>query len=230
MTNNIDYVKKQIESNELIYIDTCSLMNPSRLNGFIKNVRPILLKESKKITIHYCVMEELYRLQISSNTEKRNQANKALDLIFDNHKIFNIIPTEYIEGSEYFADKELLKEIFEKRRKHTILLISNDHYLTSDAYNFNKVESVNGNKIQVCYLNHYGNLNICECAKKIHQDINLNSTYPEEQIEETKVIIQKEYIEKEYSNFEKYGFPFITLLIGTITGIAGTKLVERVKK
>lgn len=227
MYNNLDYIKQQISSNELIYIDTCSLMDPNRLTGFLEHAKPALLNSGKKITIHYCVMEELFKLQISSNPSKRSQANNALDVIYKNHEIFEIIPNDYDEDSEYFADKELLKEIFEKRRNHTILLISNDHYLTSDAYNFNKVESVNGNKIHVCYLNHYGNLNICDCVKENKQDVTKNEEIEKEEKEVTpKVIVKKEYIETEHSIFETIGIPLATMLLGTLSGYLGSKLIK----
>lgn len=227
MTKKTDYIQQQISTNEIIYIDTCSLMDPDRLNGFLEHAKPLLLKEGKKITIHNCVMEELFKLQISSNLSKRNQANKALDVIYQNHDIFEIIPNDCDESSEYFADKELLKEIFEKRRNHTILLISNDHYLTSDAYNFNKVESVNGNKIHVCYLNHYGDLNICDCVKENRQDLTKNEEIEkEEKVANPKVIVKKEYIETERSIFQTVGIPLATMLLGTLSGYLGSKLIK----
>lgn len=228
MYKNTNYIKQQIAKNEIIYIDTCSLMNPNRLSGFLEIARPLLLNEKRKITIHNCVMEELFKLKISSNLSKRSQANEALNIIYKNPEIFEIIPTNYDDDSEFFADKELLKEIFVKRRKHTILLISNDHFLTSDAYNFNKVESVNGNKIHVCYLNYCGDLNICDCArtKNIHSKI--ESISPEKEVEQNPtIIIQKEYIEKKRNPLETIGITLATVAIGTISGFMSSKLLTK---
>lgn len=61
---------------------------------------------------------------------------------------------------------KLLSTLFERRRNHKQLLISNDHALTSDAFNFNNLASVSGNRINVCYLNHFGNMNVCDCVKE----------------------------------------------------------------
>lgn len=229
MCNKNDYIKQQVENNEIIYIDTCSLMNPNRLIGFLEYVKPLLLNEGKRITIHNCVMEELRRLQMSSNSLKRDQANIALDIIAKNRDSFEILSDDSDDSSdyEYFADKELLKDIFDQRRNHTILLISNDRKLTFDAYNFNKIESVNGNKIHVCYLSHYGDLNICDCVKDNQKDCDANDDLKvSEKDEKPKIVVQKEYIASECSKLETIGIPLATMMLGILLGFSGSKGIK----
>lgn len=73
MYNNLDYIEQQISSNELIYIDTCSLLDVVRLNNFIDSAKTIFIKNGKKIIVHYSVLEELYKLRFSANEKKEKQ-------------------------------------------------------------------------------------------------------------------------------------------------------------
>lgn len=228
MYNNLDYIKQQISSNELIYIDTCSLLDVVRLNNFIDSAKIIFIENGKKIIIHYSVLEELYKLRFSSNEKKRNNASEALGIIFDNSGLFIIESNPDIDKeTECFADMKLLSTLFERRRNHKQLLISNDHALTSDAFNFNNLASVSGNRINVCYLNHFGNMNVCDCVKESKKEV--NSTKTNLQIEnastiekEPKVIIEKEIIKEETSRLKKYGIPALTFIFGSLLGGLGT--------
>lgn len=218
MCDNLDYIKQQIETNELIYIDTCSLLDVTRLSNFIDGSKIIFIENSKKIIVHYSVLEELYKIRFSSNDKKRNAASKALDIIFDNSDLFIIENNPNSDkDTECFADIKLLSTLFERRRNHKQLLISNDHALTSDAFNFNYIASVSGNRINVCYLNHFGNMNACDCVKENkHENMNRNNEAKNNKNTnlESKVIIKKEIIKEEPSLIEKYGIPTLTFFLG----------------
>lgn len=232
MCNNLDYIKQQISSNELIYIDTCSLLDVVRLNNFIDSARQIFIENDKKIIVHYSVLEELYKFRFSSNEKKRKNASDALDIIFNNSDLFVVESNpDTDKEAECFADMKLLSTLFERRRKHKQLLISNDHALTSDAFNFNNLASVSGNRINVCYLNHFGNMNICACVKEsksgnnsIQKDIEIKNTSAIEQ--EPKVIIQKEFVEKKTPVLKKYGVPMIAFIFGSLFGGLGTAYLK----
>ena len=191
MCTNLEYIRKQIEANEIIYIDTCSLMDISRLMMFIEHAKPLFLEYKKKITIHYSVMEEIFKFEICSNEIKRNQAHSARMIILDNSDLFDIQSNENEwDNSQCFADKELLSTLFENRVSHRQLLISNDHSLTTDAFNFNRFGSVRGNKINVCYLNSLGAMHMCDCVKQRATTTNTskeNSTTEEKAVSEEKI-------------------------------------------
>lgn len=191
MCTNLEYIRKQIEANEIIYIDTCSLMDISRLMMFIEHAKPLFLEYKKKITIHYSVMEEIFKFEICSNEIKRNQAHSARMIILDNSDLFDIQSNENEwDNSQCFADKELLSTLFENRISHRQLLISNDHSLTTDAFNFNRFGSVRGNKINVCYLNSLGAMHMCDCVKQRTTTTNTskeNNTTEEKTASEEKI-------------------------------------------
>lgn len=112
-------------------------------------------------------MEEIFKFEICSNEIKWNQAHSARMIILDNSDLFDIQSNENEwDNSKCFADKELLSTLFENRVSHRQLLISNDHSLTTDAFNFNRFGSVRGNKINVCYLNSLGAMHMCDCVKQ----------------------------------------------------------------
>ena len=90
MTTNSDYITKQIQNNQIIWIDTCTMMYIQRFELFIKNVRPILLESNKKIQIPDCVMAELAKHQLSSDEYKQTSATEALSLIKANNDIFKV--------------------------------------------------------------------------------------------------------------------------------------------
>lgn len=207
-----DYLKQQIQFNEIIWIDTSTMMYIQRFELFIKKVRPLLLESNKKIQIPDCVMAELAKHQLSSDEFKQTCATEALSLIKANFEIFKV---EYIENDasngETFADPKILTAILEKRRNVPQLLISNDQKLTSDAYKFNDLESFYGSKVNVCYIGLNGNMNMCDCVK-------LKNFKDEPEIIYKNKIIEKEVIKKvpqDKTFIESYGMP-IGLSVGTL--------------
>lgn len=199
-----EYLKQQIQNNEIIWIDTCTMMYIQRFELFIKNVRPILLETSKKIQIPDCVIAELAKHQLSTDEFKRTSAIEALNIVKLNSDIFKI---EYLDNDasngDNFADPKILTVILEKRRNIPQLLISNDQRLTSDAYKFNGFESFYGNKVSVCYIGANGDMNMCDCVKDKSSNIKVKKVYVDRFIE--KEVIKE--VERDKTFFESYGFP-----------------------
>lgn len=208
-----DYLKQQIQDNEIIWIDTCTMMYIQRFELFIKNARPILIESNKKIQILDCVMAELAKHQLSADAYKQASATEALNLIKANNDIFKI---EHLDNNasngENFADPKILTVILEKRRNIPQLLISNDQRLTSDAYKFNDFESFYGSKVSVCYIGSNGDMNMCDCVKN------------RSAMEETEIIYKDRIIEKEVikeiprckSFMDHYGLP-IGITVGSVS-------------
>ena len=172
-------------------------------------------------------MEEIFKFEICSNEIKRNQAHSARMIILDNSDLFDIQSNENEwDNSQCFADKELLSTLFENRVSHRQLLISNDHSLTTDAFNFNRFGSVRGNKINVCYLNSLGAMHMCDCVKQRATTTNTskeNSTTEEKiqekpnvQVAANKAPAQSAEIPENSgsSAFTKYIFPSIAFIAG----------------
>ena len=217
-----EYLKQQIQFNDIIWIDTCTMMYIQRFELFIKNVRPILLELNKQIQIPDCVMAELAKHQLSSDEYKQASATEALSLIKANNDIFKV---EHIENDasngETFADPKILTAILEKRRNIPQLLISNDQRLTSDAYKFNDLESFYGSKISVCYIGANGDMNICDCVKTKDSKDEPAIIYKDKIIE--KEVIKE--VSKDKTFIESYGLP-----IGITVGGIGTYVLCNWKK
>lgn len=213
-----DYLLQQLQHNDIIWIDTCTMMYTRRFESFIQKVRPLLIELNKKIQVPDCVMAELAKHQLSTDSYKQTCATEALNIIKLNNDIFKIerIDNDASNG-ENFADPKILTVILEKRRNIPQLLISNDQRLTSDAYKFNEFESFYGNKVSVCYIDSNGEMNMCDCVKSSlfrHQ---------QEKVVYKDKIIEKEVIRKiphKKSFIESFGFP-----IGILTGCVGTYAV-----
>lgn len=213
MTTNLDYITKQIRENEIIWIDTCTMMYIQRFELFIKSVRPILLESKKKIQIPDCVMAELAKHQLSVDTYKQASATEALSLIKTNNDIFKV---EYLDNDaskgENFADPKILTVILENRRNIPQLLISNDQRLTSDAYKFNDLESFYGSRVSVCYIGPNGDMNMCDCAKNRTTKVQPEIVYKDRIIE--KEIIKEIPHNKSFIYY--YGLP-IGITLGSIS-------------
>ena len=59
MCNSLDYTKKQIQLNDRIYIDTCSILNTDRFEKFLETSRNVFLKHNKTLHITNAVMNEI---------------------------------------------------------------------------------------------------------------------------------------------------------------------------
>ena len=97
MCTNMEYIQKQVNINDLIYIDTCSLLNTNRLENFINNSKEYFIESNKKIRIHNAVLNELAKFRCSSTLSKKEQAEKALDIIGENK---DDIEERYYDGNK----------------------------------------------------------------------------------------------------------------------------------
>lgn len=220
---NTEYVKKTISKCDNIVIDTSSLLNATRPDNFLSNNKTVFINCNKKILVPNCVMAELAKFASSSEGIKRISALRALEVLRCNKDLFEF-DDDYIlpEGEDNFADPKILKILLENRRNVSQLLISNDHGLTSDAINFNKMESFYGNRINVCYLTYTGKMNMCDCVKENNKE-NIKEVI--KTVEEEKVKIVKE----DPSLFDKCGKPVLYFFGGMITA-ASIKPISKLIK
>ena len=162
----IDYISAMVNSNEAIYIDTASLMDEN-LEQFISNAEGVLQSRQRKIIVPRAVCLELTRHLGSQNPEKKEKAVRALALLSDHADIFEIRNQDIREAEalKAFADSELLAELTLNRTACGQLLITNDRRLSEDAYKLNEQASCRGHKVMVCFINRFGELRKCECAR-----------------------------------------------------------------
>lgn len=217
MCNNYEYKQNIIRESDKIWIDTCTLMYNDRMTSFIRETKNIFKSLRKKITIHGMVMSELYKFSDCDNFAKKELADNAISLINNNREIFEIDysltnVSDHDRKKEIFADPKLLIELLSNRRSENQLLISNDQGLTSDAFKLNSFTSFDGGRINVCYLNQFGEMHMCQCAKATLESV------PKEKIVYQDRIVEK-VIERDQSFLEKHG-----LETGLFTGAALTIL------
>ena len=216
----ISYLEKMIHSNDIIYIDTSSVMFDDWFAEFIDNARPLLIEYQKKITIIYSVYKELEKKSKSSDLIKSQKAINSMSIINDNLDLFDILLNSEI--SENFADFCLLNQLIVNRRNCRQLLITNDRTLANDAIDFNDILSVDGKYIMVCRLS-FGYLKSSDynTQEKVFDRITEN--------QEVQYVEKIQYVEKEKSMFEKYFIPGLTYSLGIVTGIGGTFMYVKCK-
>lgn len=217
MCNNYEYKQNIIRESDKIWIDTCTLMYNDRMTIFIRETKDIFKSLRKKIAIHDMVMSELYKFSDCDNFAKKELADNAISLINNNRDIFEIDYeltniSVHDKQKEIFANPKLLIELLSNRRNENQLLISNDQDLTSDAFKLNSFTSFDGGRINVCYLNQFGKMHMCQCVKATLESL------PKEKIVYQERIVEK-VIEREPSFLDKHG-----LETGLFTGAALTAL------
>ena len=228
MCANAEYIQKQVNINDLFYIDTCSLLDTNRLENFINNSKEYFIKSNKIIRIHNAVLNELTKFRCSSTLSKKEQAEKTLDIIGENKDLF-IIEDEDETRCDQFADPRLLETLLKHMITYKQLLISNDKDLTYDAYSLNKLESFYGNKINVCYLNSAGYLKMCDCVRQGIANINGESE-PSETLVKENIIRKTLTAKKDPSVIKKYGPSIITFCSGVAVGAFYKPIIETIKK
>ena len=159
-----NYVEYIIDKNEMIYIDTSTLMNVESLRIFIGRTEKIFESRNKQIIVSRTVVSELKKHAVSDSVEKRKKAEEALDLLEQFQMMFYV---ECEDNTNGFADSELLARLILMKSSCSQVLITNDKKLSKDAYAINEQESNRGNKIMVCHINYAGFLNMCCCVKEI---------------------------------------------------------------
>ncbi len=165
-TWNLEYVSRGLSTHETVLIDTSSMLNPN-IGKFIENYKSQFLEQQRKIIVKKAVCYELAKFLGSSDHEMSDAAMNALALIKKNSSVF-VVENEDMNEEEIkhaFADKEIYNCISADRGTHSHLLISNDRNLSADVYKLNELKSIRGKNIWVCYINCFGELQMCECAK-----------------------------------------------------------------
>ena len=137
-----------------IFIDTCSLLEPTA-EQFWLNIIPLLDKHGKKVIIPYRCIQELQKHQ--TNTKDKALAKKSRDAL----KKFNQLKARYIdlrgEPSDNFADNVFNVQFTKFRMQYSLLLITQDRDLAEDLLKLNDSKSVlRAKPIHVKKLNQYG--------------------------------------------------------------------------
>lgn len=196
-------IKRMIEQNEYIYMDTCCFMKYKQFYRFIETANKYLKLYKKKIIVIGKVHDELKYFTRSEYFDLKFYSTKALDYIYKNRDIFEI---ENNDSKDRFADKKFQLILLDNRSKHRQLLISNDLKLTKDVYNFNTIQSVRGFPIELCFIDNDGKLVECNHAKEY-------------------TILHQEIIIEKRTNLNKF-IPALTFTIGTIITYTTPKLIK----
>lgn len=164
---NTEYLAAMAQANDRIYIDTASIMNAEWFRQFAENATPIFQAAHKRITIATAVRSELCRHMESADSRKQEDALAAMNVISQHKELFNTAGGELDdeEIARAFADAELLAELMIFKKEGNQLLITNDRKLSSDAFELNQQQSNHGYRINVCHINRFGFLQMCDCVK-----------------------------------------------------------------
>ena len=167
---NTEYMQKMAIVNDYIYVDTSALMDADWLRLFSEKAEPVFKAAGKCITIPPAVRSELIRHLDSPDFEKKCRAETAIAILAEHKELFQATGGQLDdeEITKAFADMELLATLMLNRRGNRQLLITNDRNLSKDAYDLNDQQSCQGGRISVCYINHYGELQMCDCVTLSH--------------------------------------------------------------
>lgn len=167
---NTEYIQKMALVNDYIYVDTSALMDADWLRLFSEKAEPIFKAAGKCITIPPAVRSELIRHLDSPDSEKRSRAETAITILAQHKELFQATGGQLDdeEIAKAFADMELLATLMLNRRGNRQLLIANDRNLSKDAYDLNEQQSCQGGRISVCYINRFGELQMCDCVTLPH--------------------------------------------------------------
>lgn len=164
---NTDYLTAMVQTNERIFIDTASIMNAEWFQQFVENAAPVFQAAHKRITIATAVRSELCRHMDSPDIRKQEDALAALNIISQHKDLFDTVGgrLDDEEIAKAFADAELLAELIIFKKEGNQLLITNDRKLSCDAFELNQQQSNHGYRINVCCINRFGFLQMCDCVK-----------------------------------------------------------------
>lgn len=178
---NTEYIQKMVTFNDYIYADTSVLMDADWLRPFSEKAEPVFKAAGKCITIPPAVRSELIRHLDSSDPEKRSRALAAVRILAEHKELFQATGGQLNdeEIAKAFADMELLTMLMLNRREYRQLLIANDRNLSKDAYDLNEQQSCQGGKISVCYINRFGELQMCDCVTVSHPEESFSSEQTE---------------------------------------------------
>ena len=214
------YLEALDETPNKWYIDTSSVMKYWRLARFIEK-KQTLLDSGIKIIVLKPVYEELLRNQDSKNECKAERAIEGYKLIEMNQDLFEIQGyNQETRCDEAFADKDILRQIAICQNNYAQVLITDDTGLAHDAYTFNNRRSFQANKVFVCWIDQNGELQRSMAAREekpepvekiVIQEV-------EKTVEVEKRVPHEVYVEKERTNFQKFGGIAISGILGLVGG------------
>ena len=152
-------------SNQIVYVDTATLMNVGAMKKFISNYGDEIRRSGRKIKVPLSVRHELSRHFQRRSSPKSVAAMEAEILLGDHSDLFDLQGENWLdkkELSEAFADPDLLATLTLHKMKENQTLITNDRTLGENASDINKWQSCSGYAITICYVNRNGELCKCE--------------------------------------------------------------------
>ena len=148
--NNYNCVKKLINNNDVIMLDTSVAMS-DQFEALVEEMEMLLLENKRKVIVINAVWAELLRHLGSSNEDKRKKATKAVGIIGLRQNIFGIdedgTTSENILRA--FADAEFIANIILAKAKYRQALLTNDMKLSRDVSKLNNQESCFGKEISL---------------------------------------------------------------------------------
>lgn len=149
-----------LAENDIIYIDTCSLMQSENTESVIEEIRPYLLAVNKKILITAPVSHELMKHRIRKKEQTVHLVEKAYEIIEEYSDVFTLEDCESSKKEIFaaFADPSLIARMTLSKDHSSQLLITNDKKLSVDALNINTLKSCKGKPVTVYSITDSGEL------------------------------------------------------------------------
>lgn len=189
------YIEYLLSNNDIIYIDTSSVMFTKEFRRFIECNYNMFINLNKRLTITREVCLEIVKHYMSTFEEKYDKAKMVLSILKQFQEIFIIegdtFNTEEIQKA--FADSELLARITKTKPQYRQLLITNDKGLSIDADSLNGLNLCKGKRIMVCYIDENGNLNRGKTAIKQEVQVDQNSVSYNETLLKDDKVSQKQF-------------------------------------
>lgn len=157
-----DSVKNMIEKCDFIGADTSALMDNNAFLEFLEHYQEELKKYGRCIFIYREVIAELKNLLNATDLEKKNRAEKALEMIYDHYDILKCEeePDNIDERiiRKRIADQRILSAVTWYKTSHSQLFISNDKKLLESILKVDEQEAVKGRDVYAASLTCDGRL------------------------------------------------------------------------
>jgi len=216
------YLNYLLNHNDLIYIDTSTLMNVEAMEIFLERAEDDFINQNKRMIVTQSVQKELNKHIRSDNESKRNQARSAILLLTRFERLFIIEEENAAFNNATFADSDLLSRLTLNKATATQLLVTYDRALASDAYNLNEQGSNKGGKVMVCHINRACYIKKCDCVNIPGQDNENVPAEPEVIVKEKIIYIDKPVEHKSESKTYPWKVP-VAIVTGFASGVAFEK-------
>jgi len=217
-----NYLSYVLAHNDLIYVDTSTLMNADSMKIFLERNEDEFIVRNKKMIVTQWVQKELSKHVCSDNEIKRNQARFAFLLLEQFEDIFILEDENAMADIATFADSDLLSKLTLNKATATQVLITYDRALALDAYNLNDQGSNKGGKVMVCHINRAGYIKKCDCAsvQNVTQDNHMPEFEPE--IKEKIVYVDRPVMSESHDCRKWWEIP-----LAFVSGAAGCFVIDR---